>query len=172
MFKTGFAVKVEPVVTNVAVLHAPVVVFSATMVGVRLKSGPVAVIPPVVNEAVPVDGHASVRVIASFATGVPVTESEKLAPAPVPVPGTVVAVEVSAAVTVGVEAAEATPAPTIDRPPNRVTPVRAATPHRRIDGNLFIGPPWAFCPEENQGFHNGHLTSGDQHLLLLPREHR
>ena len=46
---------------------------------------------------------------------------------------------IAAAVTVGV-AAEATPAPTMDRPPNRVTPVRADTPHRRIDGNLFIKP--------------------------------
>jgi hypothetical protein len=119
-----------------------------------------------VKAAVPVVGQAIVNVIWSLAAITPLTVSVKFAAAWVaPDPDMVVADEpvVIAAETVGV-AADATPAPTIERPPNRVTPVRAATPHRRIDGKLFIGPPWAFCPEENQGFHYGHHTTGDQLL--------
>ena len=46
------------------------------------------------------------------------------------------------------DVAEATPSPTAITPPRRVTLERTATPQRRIDNNLFIGPPWAFCPEK------------------------
>jgi hypothetical protein len=135
------------------------------------------------NAAVPVDGQVKSKTILSPDAMAP--EITKLMAAPlagvpattvdggvrVPVVPEIPGADPTEAETVVGVAAFATPAPTIDRPPNRVTPVRAATPHRRIDGNLFIGPPWAFCPEKFRGSITVTMHLLTKHLLLLPREH-